>query len=89
MPCSPGSSCVRADWLPWWVCEYRRTWVLLREGRFIPTRDELAGYLPGADDREVIRIARDWHGLEQDREERPSYYIGLLERWSRSILLRL
>jgi len=84
------SKVVHKLYYPFKECFYAlQSWVLLREGRFIPTRDELAGYLLGADDREVVRIARSWHDLEQDREERPSYYMELLERWSRNILLRL
>lgn len=66
-----------------------QSWVLLRDGRFILTKDELINCLSGADDREVVRIARSWRELEQDREQRPLYYIELLERWSRDILLRL
>lgn len=56
---------------------------------FIATKHELLAHLWETDDREVMRVAENWHELEQDREAQPSYYIELLERWSRSMLLRL
>lgn len=75
---------------PFKECFYAlQSWVLLCEGGFIPTRDELAGHLSAADDKAVITVARNWHDLERDREERPLYYIEMLERWSRNMLLRL
>ena len=58
-------------------------------GKFIPTKDELFEHLSEADDKEVIRIAKNWQELEQDREKQPLYYIELLERWSRNMLSRL
>ena len=66
-----------------------QSWMLLRDGRFLERNDELLIFLSDADDREVIRIARDWGELKKDREERPLYYIQLLEQWSRNMLSRL
>jgi uncharacterized protein len=84
------SKVVHKLYYPFKECSYAlQSWLLLREGRFILTKDELAGCLPGADDKEVIRVARHWHELEQDRGERPLYYIELLERWSKDMLLKL
>ena len=40
------------------------------------------------DDKDVIRVARDWKDSEKDREENPLYYIELLERWCRKMLSR-
>jgi len=75
---------------PFKECFYAlQSWVLLHENRFVPTKKELIEHLAGADDRDVVRVARDWHELQQDREQRPLHYIELLERWSRNMLLRL
>lgn len=75
---------------PFKECFYAlQSWILLREGKFIPTKDELFEQLSEADDKEVIRIAKNWQELEQDREKQPLYYIELLERWSRNMLSRL
>jgi hypothetical protein len=63
-----------------------QSWMLLRDGKFLERKDDLLNSLSDADDREVIRIARDWGELNQDRESRPLYYIQLLERWSRNML---
>jgi uncharacterized protein len=84
------SKVVHKLYYPFKECFYAlQSWVLLNEGRFVPTKDELAGHLSAADDKGVITIARNWHELEVDREQRPLYYIELLERWSRSMLARL
>jgi len=63
--------------------------VLLREGKFAGRKHDLLRSLSDPDDREVIRVARDWAELEQDRSARPLYYIELLERWSRKMLSRV
>jgi len=65
-----------------------QSWVLLRDGKFIGRKDELLDVLSDNDDREVVRVARDWRGSEKDQETRPLYYIQLLERQSRNMLLR-
>lgn len=64
-------------------------WILLRERKFIERKVDLLECLPDPDDRDVVRIARDWRELEDDRTASPLYYIQLLERWSRSTLERL
>jgi len=66
-----------------------QSWVLLRDGKFIARKDELLDILADNDDREVVRVARDWRGSEKDREARPSYYIRLLERQSENMLSRI
>ncbi len=66
-----------------------QSWVILCEGRFVALKDDLIDALTDADDREVVRVARDWQQSEKDREKRPLYYIELLERWSRKMLLRV
>ncbi len=66
-----------------------QSWILLCEGRFVALKNDLIDALIDADDREVVRVARDWRQSEKDREKRPLYYIELLERWSRKMLLRV
>ncbi len=66
-----------------------QSWILLCEGRFVALKDDLIDALIYEDDREVVRVTRDWRESEKDREERPLYYIELLERWSRKMLLRV
>ena len=66
-----------------------QSWLLLCERKFFARKDDLLNSLSDADDKEVIRISRDWDKLNQDREARPLYYIQLLERWSRNMLSRL
>lgn len=66
-----------------------QSWILLSEGRFVTLKDDLIDALTDADDREVVRVARDWRESEKDREKRALYYIELLERWSRKMLLRV
>ncbi len=66
-----------------------QSWILLCEGRFVSLKDDLIDALTDEDDREVVRVARDWRQSEKDREKRPLYYIELLERWSRKMLLRV
>ena len=84
------SKVVHKSYYPFKECFYAlQSWILLRVGKFIPTKDELFGHLSEADDKEVIRIAKNWQELEQDREKQPLYYIELLERWSRNMLSRL
>ncbi len=66
-----------------------QSWVLLRDGRYFSSKDELLSILSDNDNREVVRVARDWRKSEKDRENRPLHYIELLERWSRKMLLRV
>jgi hypothetical protein len=66
-----------------------QSWMLLQSGQYFALKDDILGQLSDADDREVIRVARDWAELEQDRGARPLYYIELLERWGRKMLSRL
>lgn len=66
-----------------------QSWMLLREAKFLGRKDDILDRLSDDDDREVVRVARDWAELEKDREARPLYYIELLERWSRKMLSRL
>lgn len=66
-----------------------QSWVLFRDGKFVARKDELLDILSDNDDREVVRVARDWRGSEKDREARPLYYIRLLERQSKNMLSRI
>jgi len=66
-----------------------QSWILLYEDRFVARKDDLIDALTDTDDREVVRVARDWRESEKDREKRPLYYIELLEGWSRKMLLRV
>jgi len=84
------SKAVHKLYYPFKQCFYAlQSWILLCEGRFVPTKDGIIEQLTDADDREVVRVARDWHELQQDREQQPLCYIELLERWSRNMLLKL
>lgn len=64
-------------------------WILINESKFIPRKDDIIEMLDDTDDKEVVRVARDWHKLEDDRTQRPAYYIELLERWSRGMIAKL
>jgi len=66
-----------------------QSWMLLTEGKYYGTKDDLLKVLTDPDDREVIRIARDWHNLHDDREARPEHYIRTLERWGRKMMERI
>jgi predicted nucleotidyltransferase len=72
-----------------WAFYALNSWVFLRDGRFVGRLGDLLPLLDGPDDREVLRIVRDWHGLEEDRNARPLYYMELLEEWSRRMLGRI
>ena len=75
---------------PFKECFYAlQSWLLLTTGTYHGRKDDLLAVLADPDDREVIRIARDWHELPQDRTERPLHYIETLERWSRKMLGRV
>ncbi len=65
------------------------SWILLTQEKFIPTKSGILDYLDDTVDKEVVRVARDWHKLTDDLTARPSYYIGLLERWGRGMVARL
>jgi len=58
-----------------------QSWMLLTTSTYYAQKTELMSVLDDPDDREVIRIARDWHISSKDRVQRPEYYIKLLERW--------
>lgn len=66
-----------------------QSWFLLTRGEFINTKKEIMEYLDSPDDKEVIRVARDWHKLTDDLTAHASYYIELLERWSRGMMRKL
>ncbi len=66
-----------------------QSWILLCEDRFVALKNDLIDALTDADDREVVRVVRDWRQSEKDREKRPLHYIELLERWSRKMLSRV
>ncbi len=84
------SKVVRRLHYPFKCCFFGlQSWILLCEGRFIALKDDLIDALTDADDREVVRVARDWRESEKDREKMPLYYIELLERWSRKMLSRV
>ena len=84
------SKVVHKLYYPFKSCFYAlQSWILMRKGKFVLLKDELLGVLPDADDQAVIRVTKDWRYSEKDREERPLYYIQLLERWSRSMLSRI
>lgn len=75
---------------PFKYCFYAlQSWMYLQNGRFILRKDEIIDALSDDDDKEVVRVARDWGKLAENLEKRPLYYIQLLERWSRKMLHRL
>ncbi len=64
-------------------------WVLLKNKRYIARKNDLIKFLKDKDDRRVVVVVQDWWKLEKDRTRRPQYYITLLERWSRKMLLEM
>lgn len=64
-------------------------WILLTENKYIPRKNDLIKFLKEKDDKKAVIVARDWKELEDDRTRRPLYYIKLLERWSRKMLMKL
>ncbi|MBA7602910.1 hypothetical protein ES703_10006 [subsurface metagenome] len=66
-----------------------QSWFLLTKGEFIPTKNQILEYLDDANDAEVVRVARDWFTITDDLTARASYYIELLERWSRGMMVKL
>lgn len=75
---------------PFKECFYAlQSWMLLTGGTYWGCKDDLLAVLPDSDDREAVRIARDWHLLSEDRMNRPRHYIETLERWSRKMLERV
>lgn len=65
------------------------SFILLTQKKFIPTKNEILAFLDDPEDKEVIRVARDWYKLTDDLIERPAYYIELLERWGRGMITKL
>lgn len=63
--------------------------LLLTQGKFIATKNEILKRLDDPDDKEVVIVARDWHKLTDDLTARPAYYIELLERWARGMISKL
>jgi predicted nucleotidyltransferase len=66
-----------------------QSWYLLTTGKFINTKAEIVKILDDPIDKEVIRVARDWYKLTDELTARASYYIELLERWSRGMMAKL
>jgi len=66
-----------------------QSWQLLSTGKFINTKVEILDILSDPIDVEVIRVARDWFKIGDDLTARASYYIELLERWSRGMMRKL
>ncbi len=75
---------------PFKYCVYAlQAWKLAQTGRFLARKEDLLAELADDDDRSVIAVVRDWRETREDREARPCWYVELLERWSRRMLLRL
>lgn len=75
---------------PFKECFYAmQSWLLLTTGKYYPRKVEMLAVLPDSDDKEIVRVAKDWHELSQNRVERPEHYICLLERWCRKMLDRI
>jgi predicted nucleotidyltransferase len=70
-------------------CYALQSWLLLKTGKFIPTKNELLDALSDPLDKEIVRVTRDWHDITEDRLRRPQYYFQLLEQWCRSTLARI
>lgn len=66
-----------------------QSWFLLTQGQFISRKDDIIEHLDNPDDKEVVRVARDWFELTDDLTSRASYYIELLERWSRGMMRKV
>ncbi len=75
---------------PFKNCFYAlQTWILVENNKYIARKNDILKFLKDPDDKKVVIVAMDWKELENDRTKRPLYYIKLLERWSRRMLLRL
>ncbi len=70
-------------------CYALQSWLLLTTGKFISTKSALHAALTDPLDKEIVRVTRDWHEITEDRLNRPLYYFQLLERWCRSMLIRI
>jgi len=66
-----------------------QSWHLLTSGKFIKTKAEMLELLNDPADKEVVRVARDWYKITDDLTARARYYIELLERWSRGMIIKL
>lgn len=66
-----------------------QSWLLLTQGAYIATKNEILERLDDPDDKEAVRTARDWYNLTEDLTRRPSHYIELLERWARGMVAKL
>ncbi len=75
---------------PFKECFYAlQSWMLLTTGTYYPRKADMLAALSAPDDKEVVRIAKDWHQLSQDRTDRPEHYVRILERWSRKMLAKV
>ena len=75
---------------PFKECFYAmQSWMLLTTGKYYARKEEMIAAVEDRDDREVIRVTKDWPESSEDRTQRPIYYIQLLERWSRAMLSRI
>jgi len=75
---------------PFKNCFYAlQSWLLLTQGKYVPAKNEILECLDNPDDREAVRVARDWYKLTNDLTVHAQYYIELLERWSRGMIAKL
>ncbi len=75
---------------PFKECYYAmQSWMLLTTGKYFARKADMIMALRNSDDREVIRVTKDWAELSDDRTQKPMHYIHLLERWSRKMLSRI
>ena len=73
---------------PFKECVYAlQAWMLATSATFLARREDLLRALTDPDDKLVVTVVRDWGKTQADREARPLYYVELLERWSRQMLL--
>ncbi|NLI97957.1 nucleotidyltransferase domain-containing protein [bacterium] len=66
-----------------------QNWILVVRGRYFERKNDILDYLDDLIDKQVVSVARDWYDIQDDLQTRPSYYIGLLERWARGMIAKL
>lgn len=66
-----------------------QNWILVTHGRYVERKEDILDCLDDPIDKQVVSVARDWYDIEDDPTTRASYYVELLEQWSRGMLAKL
>ena len=66
-----------------------QSWFVVTTGHYYERKEQLMQVVDEPVDREVLRIARDWRELAEDRKRQPHYYFEAIEQWGGSLSDRL